>query len=69
MRLYLWQGGRFTGHEVTAIEATVPCADQTYSLVAAGDLPEAADYAIAMDSLRVPDGGSRIGPLTIAHLG
>ena len=67
VRLYVWQGDRWTGHEVTEIAASVPCSTQTYAWVPPAHL-EATDYAVVVDSLRYPTVGHGIGPLTIAHL-
>lgn len=68
VRLYLWQGERYTGHEVMEIAAAVPCANQTFDWVPAADLYDDVDFAIAMDSLAYPPIGHGIGPLVIQHL-
>jgi hypothetical protein len=67
VRLDLWQGERFTGHEVMEIAASVPCTNHAFTWVPPASLPDASDYAIAIDSLRYPTLGHGIGPITIIH--
>ena len=65
VRIYLWQGERFTGHEVMEIAASVPCVNHAFTWAPPVNLPDATNYAIAIDSLRYPTIGHGIGPFAI----